>query len=154
MMPELYSERWCCILLKGILSSLAQESWTSPGCCLLGSVEDVSSDDTACNNHIPLIISSSFLHEWDRTADQSLRAFEVLEELLVINDRIAICVSHEWWDLTIVVRWGQSVVPAGPDWDGDLWWVEQRIVLIADKCASVAIGSPVVNLEFVFSFGN
>jgi len=114
-------------------------------------VVDISSDDTACLYLVLLISRRSFLDERDRAADQGLRALEVLEEIVLIDLRIAIVASREWLDLTIVVRWGQGVAPAGPDWHRDLRWVEKGVELRSGKVASVRLVSPEVYVKLVFS---
>jgi len=107
---------------------------------------DIPCDYTASDDSINLSNCLSLFHEHDGTADQSLWAFEVLQENQLINSHFTFFISHKRRDLTIVVGWGQGVTITGPDWDRDLTRIDKGIILRTGVLATVSLVSPHADL--------
>jgi len=107
---------------------------------------DIPGDYTASDDSINLSNCLSLFHEHDGTADQSLWAFEVLQESHLLNSLGTIIVRNKRKDLTIVVGWGQGVTITGPDWDRDLTRIDKGIILRTGVLATVSLVSPHADL--------
>ena len=112
---------------------------------------DISSDVTACDDLVLLFYQYRFLHESYRAAEQTLWAFEVLQETLLCKSSITIRVSRNRIDFAIVVMRGQGVFPTCPDWDRDYRRIKKRIVLLTGELASASLVTPTSDLKLVFS---